>query len=193
MLLGSALPPALGSREVYEKPSPFTKNQSLTSVLFRSTANQFRINKVAFRRIWMRLNPRYLAISRDIPPYPAISRHCNINKKITELVIAEIQFQYWLNCAAARSIFLPNVKSRSRSSGCLYLVGGLYLSAQLAAQNAGKTEDARTEQQNAARLRSGAGVGAAQREGFPAGSAITKIGAALPEVASGRTTSTAVW
>src|ERR1019366_872013 len=64
---------------------------------------------------------------------------------------------------------------------------GLYLPVQLAAQDARQAEDARTEQQDAAGLRSrGLGL-AGEREGFPAPSTIAIIDTALPEVASRRT------
>src|ERR1019366_4532205 len=69
---------------------------------------------------------------------------------------------------------------------------GLYLPVQLAAQDTRQAEDARTEQQDAAWLRSRAGGAAGEREGFPAPSTIAIIDTATPAVASRRTAATAV-
>ena len=59
-------------------------------------------------------------------------------------------------------------KAGAGSSGFLKWGRVLYLPGQLAAQDARQAEDARTQQQNAAWLRSRSGLAGAEREGFPA-------------------------
>src|ERR1019366_1875113 len=89
-------------------------------------------------------------------------------------------------------------QGKSRSTGLRLSIRpggrvGFKLAGHLAAQYASQAEDARTEQHDAAGLRSvGGRRSAAEREGFAAESAVTKIGSALPEVTSRRTAATAV-